>query len=126
VTTEHSTAAFSRAPVCILAGVAALTALTFAIAMPTTTSATVERGGVVTSLGTNVHWLTLVFVVLQEVAALAAFTGIILVLSGRPQPARRALMVASMTGLVPVVVPGVLALLATYLLGKAATQWATH
>jgi hypothetical protein len=100
----------------LLAALAGLAALVVVSAYPTTSASYGEANGVRVLLERHVSAYAVTFVVLQAVATVTAITAAVLAWRGRTQPAIRLLLVAGLTGLVPSVLPGILALTARYLL----------
>ncbi len=106
----------------VFAALAAATALATASAMPTSVTTAVEIDGHLTPVGTHVNAWSIAFVASQILAVCAACGGAILGRLGRVEPAKRALEVAVVAGLVPAVVPGILALIARLLTGTSASR----
>lgn len=86
-------------------------------AYPTTpTSYTEQENGVRVQLERHVSAYAVIFVSLQFVAVVTAITAAVLGWRGRTAAAARLLLVAGLAGLVPAAVPGILALVARYVL----------
>lgn len=99
-----------------LAALAAATALVFVAVTPFVSRARIENNGSVRDLGTSINGLSLTFVVIQLVAVVAAVAALVAALRGDDGVAGGALKVAAVAGLVPAIVPGVLAFCALRLL----------
>ncbi len=108
----------SRSIALILAGLAAVAALIFVTATPLVTTTKVELDGAVVA-GSSIRSLWIVFAVTQCVALLAAVFGSIAVVRHKDRSAGISLGVATIAGLVPAIVPGVLAAFARNNLRKS-------
>lgn len=108
------------------AALSALISASFVLATPTTASWEVRQigagdpvGGTVVDRGFKIMPVSLLFAAIQAVALAAAVTAIVIGLRGNDRTARRLLAVTAVAGLVPAVLPGLLAALAWYLLGRS-------
>jgi hypothetical protein len=104
---------------CGLAGLAAFLALVSESAFPARTSWSWERDGVIIAGGSSYHPWMAVLAMIQVVAMVAALVGLGLAAGRRDTAAGRSLLVAGVAGLVPTVVPGVVALLARWFVRRA-------
>jgi hypothetical protein len=102
----------TRILACVSAAVGAFVALTFVMATPTKIEAYSDNNGQVVMLASHYRPVAIVLVIIQAVALIATVVGLVAAARRTDRIATRSFEVAAVTGLVPTVVPGVLAFLA--------------
>jgi hypothetical protein len=96
----------------VLAALGGLVALTYIMATPTKVEAYMERDGQYVLFDSGYRPVAIVLVTIQAVAAVATFVGLVAAARKSDRVATRSLGVAAIAGLIPAVLPGVLAFLA--------------
>jgi hypothetical protein len=101
-----------RVLACVLAGLCGLVALTYVMATPTKVEAYVERDGQLVQFDGGYRPVAMILATVQAIAAVAALIGLVAAARNSDRVAARSLGVAAVAGLVPALVPGVLAFFA--------------
>ncbi|MBB5873770.1 uncharacterized membrane protein YjjB (DUF3815 family) [Allocatelliglobosispora scoriae] len=103
----------------VLAATTVLMALIAVLLTPTAYDVIADPGGAVDGESTGFTFLFTVFVISQAVAVLSAATAVVLVVRNKAHYAKRAMEVATVTGFIPTIVPGLLALVGRVVLGRS-------
>jgi hypothetical protein len=104
---------------CVLAGLGGLVALTYVMATSTEVEAYMERDGQLVRIAGGYRPVAIVLVTIQAVAAVAALVGLVAAARKSDRVATRSLGVAAIAGLVPALLPGVLAFFARVLVMRS-------
>jgi hypothetical protein len=106
-------------PAPTLAVFAVLAAVGYVLATPVVSTVSTQGPDGSRVVESGYASLPLLAVVIQAVAAVVIGTALVLIVRGRRHVGRRLLLAGAVAGLIPAVVPGVLAAAAWFVLGKA-------
>ena len=103
---------------CLLAAVGIVIAMTYVLASPGRVVGYVEKNGQLVEIGRSYMPGMIALVSIQAVAAMILVVGVVAAMSKKNKLATRSFGVATIVGLIPTIIPGVLAFFARKLIAR--------
>lgn len=103
---------------CMLAALGGLVSLLYVLATPGRLVGYMEKDGQLVEIGSNYNRGTIVLVSIQAIAAIVMAVGLVAAVTKRNKLASQSFGVATIVGLIPAILPGVLAFFARRLIAR--------